>query len=593
MADDTLTVAGQVARFLHGQEIERIYSLPGGHMKPIWDELSRLGIRIITARHEAAAVHMAQAEADLRGRLAVAVVTSGPGLTNALTGIACAYLAESPVLVIAPRVPGAQVGMGALEEIEQAALVRPIARFVEVATHPRPVLAHLDRAVSAALGDDGPPGPAYLEITCDLLDEPAHPAYGDAAYELRTRLPRPPDPTAVVHAAQLIRDAARPVVLSGRDGVSDRDALAEFVSASGSLYLDTRASRGAASEEIEAYVPARRSRVMAEADLVVTLGRTLDFELGYGSPAVYPHARFVRIGRNFEETSGNRRADAEIRGDVAASLRALLQADCAPANPDLRWRAQMLEENAERVNRSRARRMEPGGDGFMHPVTLLSAVNQFVDESTIVVVDGGDILSFARSSLRTPTYLDLGPFGCLGVGTPFAVAAALNFPSRRVIAVVGDGAFGFHAMEIETAVRQGTPIVVVVANNGAYNIERHDQLERYAGRVVGTELSRCAFDELARALGAYGEAVTEPGQLPGALERALANAPAVINVAVTRDAVSPDLKGGLVHVPSYQALERWDDAERMWAAVPDLVDVPAGTTKEVDNARDHSPTVRT
>jgi enamine deaminase RidA (YjgF/YER057c/UK114 family) len=184
-----------------------------------------------------------------------------------------------------------------------------------------------------------------------------------------------------------------------------------------------------------------------------------------------------------------------------------------------------------------------------------------------VIVDGGDILSFARTALRTPTYLDLGAFGCLGVGVPFAVSAALNFPERRVIAIVGDGALGFNAMEVETAVREGANVVVVVANNQAFNIERYDQVANYDGRVVGTELSDCAFGDLARALGAYGERVESAEELESALERANANAPAVIDVTVTRDAVSADSRSGLALVPPLQALAAWDQAERQLLAL--------------------------
>ena len=160
-------------------------------MKPLWDELRELGIRIVTARHEVAAVHMAQAEADLRGRLAVAVITAGPGITNAVTGIACAYLARSPVLVISPRPPALQAGMGALEEIDQTAIVRPVCRTAEVIDHARHVDLRLERAVSAALGDDGPPGPAYVEFPCDLLQHSMEAGYGPHVVTARAQ-PRAP-----------------------------------------------------------------------------------------------------------------------------------------------------------------------------------------------------------------------------------------------------------------------------------------------------------------------------------------------------------------------------------------------------------------
>jgi acetolactate synthase-1/2/3 large subunit len=562
------TVAGALAAFLVEQQLARVFSLPGGHTKPLWDALRARGVRIVSARHEVAAVHMAQAEADLSRRPAVAIVTAGPGFTNAITGIACAHLARSPVIVISTRPPRQQAGMGALEEIEQAGLVGPICRGVETISHPRHLIAQLDRAFSAALGDDGAPGPVYVELPCDLLREPAYPPYQGTATRVRTRAARPPDPESVAEAARAIRASTRPLVVTGVDGVEDPDALERFIAATGAVYLDTRASRGAVSDAIRTYVPAMRSRAMAEADLVVTLGRALDFELAYGSPAIYTRARFVRIGRTFDQVADNRRADAEVRADVAPTLDALVKIGCGPGRLDQIWVEELLSGNAERVRRFAEAESEarPGADGRLHPRTLLSAVNELIDDDTIVVVDGGDILSFARTALRAPTYLDLGPFGCLGVGVPFAIAASLNYPSRRVVAVVGDGAFGFNALELETAVREAAPIIVVVANNHAFNIERFDQLAHYGGRVLGTELSDCAYDALARALGAHGERVENAADLRPALARAAANAPAVVDVAVTGHAISADSNNGLAVVPQFQALVSWDDAERRWVS---------------------------
>jgi acetolactate synthase-1/2/3 large subunit len=198
----------------------------------------------------------------------------------------------------------------------------------------------------------------------------------------------------------------------------------------------------------------------------------------------------------------------------------------------------------------------------MHPLTLIDAINQHVDKETICIVDGGDILSWARIGLRAHTYLDLGPFGCLGSGAPYAVASSLTFPARKVVALIGDGSFGFGAMEIETAVRTGARALFVVANNDAWNIERQDQLLKYPDQELGSTLSPSRYDLLARSLGAHGERVERAEDLAAALERGLANLPAVIDVAVTRDAVSADTKSGLANVPPLHATQSWEDAER-------------------------------
>jgi acetolactate synthase-1/2/3 large subunit len=198
----------------------------------------------------------------------------------------------------------------------------------------------------------------------------------------------------------------------------------------------------------------------------------------------------------------------------------------------------------------------------MHPNRIFAALRTRLRDDAIGVADGGDILSFARLGLSTPTYLDSGAFGCLGVGVPFANAAALAFADRQVVAVCGDGAFGLHAMEIDTAVRHRCAAVFVIANNAAWNIERVDQERNYGGRVSGTTLGDSDYAAMARGFGLHAERVEEPQHLDAALERAFANAPALVDVVVTRDTLSSDLTKGLSVVPSYQPLTAWDNAER-------------------------------
>lgn len=561
------TVAAAIAEYLRSQGIDRVYSLPGSHMKPIWEELRRRDVRIVSARHEVAAVHMAQAEADLRNDLAVTIVTTGPGLTNAVTGLASAYLSRSPVLVISTRPPTEQAGMGALEEIDQAGIVSPVCRRVEVVHSRRHVVDRLDRAVGTALGDDGPRGPVYVELATETLREEAAPTY--TTYARRTRAHRPPEEDSVAAATELIGTSSRPLVISGREAIHSPEVLSAFVAQIGAVYLDTRASKGAASEAVETYVPAVRARAMAEADLVVTVGRELDFEVAYGSPAVFRDARhFVRIGRSAEETQANRRGDVELRADPAATMEALIQAGAEPTRPDLSWREEVVRANADKraalAEKLRSHPASPAtGDAGLHPYELIRAVNEQIEDDTIVIVDGGDVLSWSRSTLRAPTYLDLGPFGCLGVGVPFAVAASLNHPERPVVLVTGDGALGFNVMELETAVREGARFVVVVANNSAWNIERNDQVLNYDA-VLGTELGQCSFDRLSESLGVTGYQAGTVEELADALDRACDSGLAVVDVRVGREPLSPDTRSGLALVPDYHVLTAWDEAEKAW-----------------------------
>jgi acetolactate synthase-1/2/3 large subunit len=303
---------------------------------------------------------------------------------------------------------------------------------------------------------------------------------------------------------------------------------------------------------------------MAQADLVITLGRKLDYQLAFGSPAVFPNARFLRIADNGGELIDNRRGEPELLADVGLALDAINQALEGDAGElDTGWAEGLRAKHRERIDGGRNRPAPTrGADGRIHPMAIFEALREVADPDHIAVADGGDLLSFARVGLASRTYMDAGAFGCLGVGVPFAVAAALAYPERQVISVNGDGAYGLNAMEIDTAVRHGARAVFIVSNNAAWNIERFDQETNYGGRVVGTTLHHSDYAAMARAFGAHGERVEDPADLAEALRRAIANAPAVVDVVTSQDAVSSDAQKGLGFVPDYQALTAWDDAER-------------------------------
>jgi acetolactate synthase-1/2/3 large subunit len=563
---NSTTVAQLIAERLRSQGVRRVFGLCGGHIQPIWDALARNGIEIVDVRHEAAAVYMAHASAELTGELGVALVTAGPGLTNAVTAISNAFVGRSPVLVISGRAPRPQTGMAAMQDIDQASVVRPITRLAEQVSERHHVIPRLDKVIAAAIGAaTGATGPAYIDFPTDLLDEVVHEA-DIPALAMRRREPTVvgPDPVAVDSAAELIRDASRILVIGGRSVRAAAATVREFLSATGAVYLDSGESRGAIRDDVPGFVPAVRGRAMNEADLVITLGRRLDFQLGYGSPAVFaPDARFLRIGTCFDELGENRRGDVEMHADTGAALAALLERGAAPSAPDRAWIEDLRTANAARA-RALATKLaapDPDEDGRMTPNFVIGAVNDLLTDRSVAIADGGDILSFARVGLKPVDYLDCGALGCLGVGVPFAVAAALQRPDDPVIAVIGDGSFGFTALEVDTAVRHGAKAVFVVVNNEAWNIERHDQVDRFDGNIVGVDLPGCRYDLLGRSLGAHGERVEDASELADALKRALDNAPAVVDVLVSRHAKSADYLGGLAEVPPRQAVGPWNAAE--------------------------------
>lgn len=553
-----------VARFLQAQGVTRVFGLQGGHIQPIWDQLARLGVRIVDVRDECSAVHMAHAHSELTGQPGVALVTAGPGVTNTVTGVANASISRIPLMVIGGCPPRPQANMGPLQDIPHTAILAPVTRLSRTLNTADQVLRELDEAWARSLGDRGEPGPVYVEIPTDVLRQEVPPALVTEEH-LRAKEPRRslPHPSDVSRAADLLRSARRPVIVTGRGARrTDGAALVRLLDATGAAYLDTQESRGLVPEAHPAGVGSARSAVMRDTDLLVTVGRQLDFQLGFGSPAVFPQATVLRISDTASELVDNRRGEVEILADIDASLAAIADT-LADHRPDTVWRDGLREKHLTRSADYRAGLSEakPGADGLMHPNRIFGALDALALDDAVVVADGGDLLSFARLGLtRFDRYLDAGAFGCLGVATPFAIAAALEYPDRPVVAVTGDGAFGITATEIDTAVRHGAKIVVVVSNNGAWNIERYDQEENY-GLVVGTELGDADYAAMARAFGAHGERVTDAGDLEGALTRALANAPAVVDVVTSKDAPSPDAGKGLGFVPDYQALTPWNDAE--------------------------------
>ena len=565
ITDDS--VAAHIARTLHARGVRRVFSLCGGHIMPIWMRLDHEGIAIIDVRDERAAVHMAQAHAELTGEVGVALATAGPGLTNAITGIANAHVSRAPVLVLSGVSPRPQENRGALQDLDHPALVRSITRYARTVREPALVPAELDEAWARALGEGGEPGPAFLDFPTDTLRAPIPAALRrDEHIAVRPRAETYPDPDAVARATDLLWSARRPLIVSGRGAREAGPELVRLLDRTGAAYLDSGESRGLVPDDHPSAVSAMRGRVMGDCDLVVTVGKRLDFQLAYGSPAIFGEAKFLRISDVAGELRDNRRGAVEVLASPARTLAAMLDAaGNRDAAVDADWIASLRTGHGERAARLTQTMAEiaPGTDRRMHPLRLLGALQDQLDDDSIVVVDGGDFLSFSRVALSAPAMLDPGPFGCIGVGVPYGIAAALAYPERKVLVATGDGAFGFNAMEIDTAVRHKAPVVIAVANNGAWQVEVHDQTVSH-GKVVGTKLQFSDHAAMARAFGMHAERVEKAENLPGAIARAFANAPALLDVVVTPEAISSDAKTGLAWVPDLQPLAAWDDRERAW-----------------------------
>src|SRR4051812_3791245 len=388
---DASSAAGVVARFLKARGVRRVFALCGGHIMPLWMRIDAEGIGIVDVRDERAAVHMAHAHAEITGELGVALVTAGPGVTNAMTGIANAFVSRAPVLILSGVVPRPQENRGGLQDLAHTDLVRTITRYARTIREPSLVLQELDEAVSRAFGEGGEPGPVYVDFPTDTLRADVPPRVQlDEHFRRKRPVLTLPDPAAVEAAAELLWSARRPLVITGRGARGAAHELVRFLDALGAAYLDTGESRGLVPDGHASVVAAVRGRAMAEADVIVTVGRRLDFQLAFGSPAVFGTAQFVRVADAPSELRDNRRGAVELLASPRAALAALAAAGATrPSRADRDWTASLRKGHLERAAKLRETTASapPGSDGRMHPNRLLAAIQAKLPADAIVVAD--------------------------------------------------------------------------------------------------------------------------------------------------------------------------------------------------------------
>ena len=523
MAD--LTGGQLVARVLKQAGVGHVFTLCGGHILPIYDGCLDEGIAVIDTRHEQAAAHAADAYARLTRNIGVAMVAPGPGVTDAVTGVANAYAARSPMLLIGGAAPLGLRGLGALQEMEQVALLRPITKGSFTVPETRQIPEVLTTAIRTALS--GRPGPVFVEIPVDLL-----------LSTIEDRLA--PIPTDYVHCPrgaadartlaileQLLVVAERPVVIAG-GGVWWDDAaqaLEAFATRAGVPVFMNGAGRGALPANHPNAFAQARSMALGRADLVLVLGTPLDFRLGYGRPPVFAEdARVVMVDGDAVELGRNRPLALGVVGDLGVVLRQAV--DVVPASMAARVAPWLDAVRAkERETRDQLAAFCAADDVPITHYRLAAEIARIVGPETIVVGDGGDVVGCASKIValhRPGQWLDPGPLGCLGVGPSFALTAKLLHPERPVVLIAGDGALGLNVMELETAMRFGLPFVCVVGNDGGWGQIRNPQLSFYGeGRMVATSLPVTRFDLFAESLGARGALVREPRDIAPALDKAL------------------------------------------------------------------------
>jgi acetolactate synthase-1/2/3 large subunit len=523
---EVLVTGGElVARTLKEAGVGHVFTLCGGHILPIYDGCVTEGIRVIDVRHEQVAAHAADAYARLTRNVGVAIVTAGPGVTDAVTGVANAHAARSPLLLIGGAAPLGLRGLGALQEMEQVALLRPITKGAFTVAETRQIPEVLTTAIRTALS--GRPGPVFVEIPVDLLLASVEDRLAPIPQRYVHRLQALADPDAIVRLGHLLSRAERPMIVAG-SGVWWDDAakaLAAFAESAGVPVFMNGAGRGTLASDHPLAFAQARGFALGTADFVLVLGAPLDFRLGYGRPPTFADdARVCMIDGDGAELGRNRPLEVGIVAHVGKALEQLgeILPAALPARWD-EWRRRLAQKELESRERLLA---ECRSDAV--PIShyrWAAEIARVVTPDTIVVGDGGDVVGCAAKIVnlhRPGQWLDPGPFGCLGVGPAFAIAAKLLHPDRRVLLIAGDGALGLNGMDLETAVRFGLPLTCIVGNDGGWGQIRNPQLAFFGeARAVATALPRTRFDLMMQALGGRGALCTEPDAIGPALERAL------------------------------------------------------------------------
>lgn len=520
-----------VARALAAQGVKTIYTLCGGHIAPIYDGCLNHDITILDFRHEQAAAHAADAHARLMRNIGVAVVTAGPGVTDAVTGVANAYQARSPMLLLGGAAPLKTKGMGALQEVPQVEMFQTFTKASFTIERTEDIPERLFEAFHLALS--GRPGPVFVELPFDILFNAV-----DAPQQMPERVtvePIAPEVGDVQRMFELLREAKKPVLIAGTQVYWDQahEALQALTEQTAIPVYTNGAGRGTLPMDHPHCLKASRSAALRQADVVLLIGTPLDFRLKYGRDGWNPDGKLIQVENDPGELNHNRTADVAMIADSRLVLEAL-----AEGLQGIRFDSWLNELSAAEAKKSaKQKEWEALDDVPVNHFRFAAAVNDFIDEDTIVVGDGGDIVSACAKVLnitRPGQWLDPGPLGCLGVGAPFAIAAQHLYPDKRVLIINGDGSFGLNGFEFDTAARFNLPIVSIVGNDAGWGQIRGPQVMMVGReRAVATSLALTRYEKVVEALGGYGEFVEQPEEIGPALERAFSSGrPACINVAL-------------------------------------------------------------
>ena len=521
MSSDAGWVAAEVlAR--HG--VDTVFTLSGGHLFPLYDGCVRHDQRLVDVRHEQTATFAAEGWAKVTRGLGVAALTAGPGVTNGVSAITGAAMTGSPMLVIGGRAPRARWGSGSLQELDHVPILAPVTKAASTVESASELAGAFDRALTAACTPHR--GPVFVDVPLDAWG-PADSTIPEAPTSLAGSAP---DPEAIALVSRVLGDAARPVLLVGADAywAGSDDALRAFVEATRLPTFANGLGRGLLPADHELAFSRARSIAFGEADLVIVAGTPLDFRVGFGA---FGEAKVVHLVDAPERVAAHVELAVSVAGDLLATFSQLAEHGTAPS-----VRADWIDRLRTAENERRAAdAAELDADATpIKPTRVYGELRRRLDRDAIVIGDGGDFVSYAGrlvDSYVPGAFLDPGPFGCLGTGMGYALGAGLAHPDRQLVVMFGDGAIGFSLGDLDTLVRWGVNAVAVVGNNGIWGLEKHPMQMIFGYDVVADLRPGTRYDEVASALGAHGQLVTEPSEIGPALDRAFATpGPSVVNV---------------------------------------------------------------
>ncbi len=535
-------------RCLKQEGIEKVFTIVGDTILPLVDAAEDEGIQFIDTRHEGAALHMADGYARITGKPAVGIFTGGPGFSNAISALPAIYTSESPVVFVAGCAELPEKGMAAFQEIDQVSMAAPVTKGSWLIHDKTRIPEFVATAFRTATS--GRPGPVHLTLPIDLQDaeisEDELPQFLPQEYR---SMGRPQgDPTLIDQAANLLRGARRPVIIAGNPArySVNPEQLEKLAETTGIPVFTVEQARGLLDDEHPlcfgyadgALNPtARRFR---EADVVLLLGKRLDHRYRYGG-VFSADAKLIQVDPSPAEIGRNRGVAVGIQGDLGAvveQITSALSSSAAILESKTDWVEQLRQDrNAwDEELRSKAT-----GESPMHPLDVYTGLENQLDEDSVIIFDGGDYVQWGRAFMKARKpghFMRLGPLSHLGAGIPYGMAAKLANPKSKVLVFIGDGAFGFYSMEYDTCIRHDLPITTVLGNDATWGIDKTFQVAYY-GRAVGTDLRHIRYDQVVAAIGGYAEHVEEPGEVAGAVGRALASGrPSLVDISV-RSGPSP------------------------------------------------------